>query len=211
VSRRGFPAAERILRDLRPLLAQADPALRQVIPMLEFIGAYKGELNSFFANTAAATQAFDPGTRLHYLRTTNPLNPENLAAYPRRIGSNRPNPYQVPGGYRKLSRGLEVYESRHCGRSVPTIAPDSPVEPPTQIPVPSVPGVPSLPVPVPTAIPIPEGGVPPVVTGITQSIIDRVNQFAFPVNNSAPAPPCKKQRNFTTSGESTRYPHVKAK
>jgi len=207
-SRTGFPAAQRILRDLRPLLAQTDPALRQVIPILQFIGDYKGELNSFFANTAAATQAYDPGTRLHYLRTTNPVNPENFAAYPRRIGSNRPNPYQLPGGYRKLASGLEVYESRHCGRSVPTISttPLSPV--PTTVPVPG------LPVPVPSAVPttVPVPGVPGVVTGLTQSLIDRINQFAFPAqNNGSTAPPCKKQGNFHTSGESTRFPHLKAK
>ena len=147
VSRTGFPAAERILRDLRPLLAQTDPALRQVIPILEVLSAYKGELTAFFANTASATQALDPGTRLHYLRTTNPLNPENLAAYPRRIGSNRPNPYQLPGGYRKLAGGLEVYESRHCGRSVPTIS----TAPPAPAPAPTVPSLPGLPVPVPRA------------------------------------------------------------
>src|SRR5215210_1669977 len=41
VSRTGFPAAQRILRDLRPLLAQTDPALRQVIPILLGLGAYK--------------------------------------------------------------------------------------------------------------------------------------------------------------------------
>src|SRR5829696_6954160 len=120
-SRTGFPAAERILRDLRPLLAQTDPATRQLIPILEFIGAYKNELNAFFANTASATQAYDPGSRLHYLRTTNPLNAENLAAYPRRLGSNRPVAYQLPGGYRRLSKGLEVYEDRHCGRTAPSI------------------------------------------------------------------------------------------
>src|SRR5215217_1509587 len=135
VSRTGFPAAQRILRDLRPLLAQTDPALRQLIPILEVLGAYKGELNSFFANTAAATQAFDPGTQLHYLRTTNPFNPENLAAYPRRLGSNRPNAYQLPGGYRKLSGGLEVYESRHCGRTAPTIS----TEPPAPVATPALP------------------------------------------------------------------------
>src|SRR5215210_5164471 len=208
VSRTGFPAAERILRDLRPLLAQADPALRQVIPMLEFLGAYKGELNSFFANTAASTQAYDPGTRLHYLRTTNPFNPENLAAYPRRIGSNRPNPYQLPGGYRKLSSGLEVYESRHCGRTVPTVSTTPPSPVPTSVPVPGLPvPVPSV---VPTAVPVPTV-VPAEVSGLTQQLLDRINQFAFPLNNSAPAPPCKKQGNFTTSGESTRYPHLKAK
>jgi virulence factor Mce-like protein len=208
-SKTGFPAAERVLRDLRPLLAQTDPALRQLIPILGFLGEYKGELNSFFANTAAATQAFDPGTRLHYLRTTNPLNPENLAAYPRRIGSNRPNAYQLPGGYRKLSRGLEVYENRHCGRSVPTIS-TTPVAVPTAVPVPDLP----VPVPsaVPSAVPVPvPTALPTQVTGLTQSLLDRINQFAFPVNNSAPAPPCKKQGNFHTSGESTRYPHVKAK
>ena len=200
-SRTGFPAAERILRDLRPLLGQADPALRQLIPILEVLDAYKGELTAFFANTASATQAFDPGTRLHYLRTTNPLNPENLAAYPRRLGTNRPNPYQLPGGYRKLPGGLEVYEARHCGRTVPTI---STAPPPVAT---AVPGLPGLPVPVP---PVPTV-LPPAATGITQSLIDRINQFAFPVNNTVPAPPCKKQGNFTTGGESTRYPHVKGK
>jgi hypothetical protein len=62
---------------------------------------------------------------------------------------------------------------------------------------------------VPSAVPVPT--LPSEVTGITQSLIDRINQFAFPVNNSAPAPACKKQGNFNTSGESTRYPHLKAK
>jgi phospholipid/cholesterol/gamma-HCH transport system substrate-binding protein len=205
VSRTGFPAAQRILRDLRPLLAQTDPALRQLIPILEVLGAYKGELNSFFANTASATQAFDPGTRLHYLRTTNPLNPENLAAYPRRIGSNRPNAYQLPGGYKKLSSGLEVYESRHCGRTAPTIS----TEPPAPVPTPALP---DLPVPVPSAVPtaVPTA-VPSEVSGLTQALIDRINQFAFPAQGAVPAPACKKQANFNAGGESTRYPHYKAK
>ncbi|HYH90250.1 MAG TPA: MlaD family protein [Solirubrobacteraceae bacterium] len=207
VSRTGFPAAERILRDLRPLLAQTDPALRQVIPILEVLQAYKGELNSFFANTASATQAYDPGTRLHYLRTTNPLNPENLAAYPRRLGSNRPNPYQVPGGYRRLDRNLQVYENRHCGRTAPTIS-NGPTPVPAPPAVPGVPGVPDLPVPVPSVVPT---VVPPEVSGITQSLIDRINQFAFPLQGAVPAPGCEKQPNFTFGGESTQYPHVKGK
>jgi phospholipid/cholesterol/gamma-HCH transport system substrate-binding protein len=194
-SRTGFPAAEKILEDLRPLLNQADPALRQVIPILLGLGAYKAELTAFFANTAAATQAFDPGTRLHYLRTTNPLNPENLAAYPRRIGSNRPNPYQLPGGYRKLSSGLEVYENRHCGRGMPTISTDTPV--------PAPPAVPGVPAPVPTV-------VPPEVSGLTQSLIDRINQYAFPGGRSVVAPACKKQGKFPVDGETTDYPHLKA-
>ena len=190
------------------MLNQADPALRQVIPILEGLGAYKGELTAFFANTAAATQAFDPGTRLHYLRTTNPLNTENLAAYPRRLGSNRPNPYQLPGGYKKLSSGLEVYENRHCGRALPTIDTTTPA--PVAVPT-VVPDLPDLPVPVPSAVPsVVPTVVPPAVSGLTQSLIDRINQYAFPAANAAPAPACKKQGKFPVGGESTDYPHLRA-
>ena len=103
---KGFPAAEQTLEDARPLLGQLDPATAQLAPMVEFIGLYKRELTSFFGNTAAATQAKDPGSNLHYLRTSNPLNPENLAVYPRRLPTNRPNPYRLPGGFDELPQGL---------------------------------------------------------------------------------------------------------
>ncbi len=201
-SKTGFPAAERIVRDLRPLLAQTDPATRQLIPILEFIGLYKGELNAFFANTAAATQAFDPGSRLHYLRTTNPLNPENLAAYPRRLGTNRPNPYQLPRGYAQLSKNLQVYENRHCGRAVPAGVTTAPVAVPTAVPVP--------PLPVPTVVPVPTV-LPTEVTGLTQALIDGVNQFAFPAGSNVPAPKCEKQAQFTTGGNATDYPQVEGR
>src|SRR4051812_28506581 len=90
-SKTGFPAAEQTLEDARPLIGQLNPTTQQLTPALNFLGLYKRELTSFFANTVAATQAKDPGTSLHYLRTTNPLNPENLAVYPRRLPTNRPN------------------------------------------------------------------------------------------------------------------------
>ena len=204
-SKTGFPAAERIIRDLRPLLAQTDPALRQLIPILEFIGAYKAELNSFFANTAAASQAFDPGTGLHYLRTTNPLNLENLAAYPRRLGTNRPNPYQLPGGYKRLSSHLQVYENRHCGRTVPTI---SAAPPATRRPSRSRP---SRSRPSPSRRSRSRPPCRAEVSGITPALLDQINRFVFPAQGQVPAPPCEKQGKFTTSGETTDYPHVRAK
>src|SRR4051794_13474236 len=107
-SKQGFPAAQRVLRDLRPLLAQIDPAANQLVPILDWIGLYKRELTSFFANTVGATQAKTPGLPIHYLRTTNPLNAENLAVYPKRIGTNRPNPYTYPGAFDRLAKGLQV-------------------------------------------------------------------------------------------------------
>src|SRR5215207_8827089 len=67
-SRTGFPAAERVLEDARPLIAQLDPAMRQLSPIFEFIGLYKPELTAFFANSVTATQAASGGG-LHYLRT----------------------------------------------------------------------------------------------------------------------------------------------
>ena len=40
-SKKGFPAAQKVLQDLRPLLAQVDPAAQQLVPLLDFIGLYK--------------------------------------------------------------------------------------------------------------------------------------------------------------------------
>ena len=121
-SRTGIPAAQRILEDLRPLLAQIDPAGRQLVPITDFLALYKSEITAFFANTVATTQARDISTRVHYLRTTNPFNLENLAVYPRRLGTNRTNPYMLPRGYDKLARGCDSFETRHCGRALPTIS-----------------------------------------------------------------------------------------
>ena len=117
---KGFPAAERVLADARPLIAQLDPAMRQLGPIVDFLGLYKPELTAFLANTPAATQAKDT-SGIHYLRTVNPLNPENLAVYPRRIGSNRTNPYTKPGLSKQLRGGMDVFDDRHCGAGQPSI------------------------------------------------------------------------------------------
>jgi ABC-type transporter Mla subunit MlaD len=126
-SRRGLPALERFTGDLRPTLAELDPPLRQLNPMLAFLGPYRSELTAFLANATAATNAFDvdaDGRRLHYLRTTNPLNPESLAAYPRRIGTNRSNPYLPARAFDELARGLPSLDTRSCAAGVPRMAPD---------------------------------------------------------------------------------------
>ena len=84
---------------MRPLLGQLDPATAQLTPAVDFIGQYKPELTSFFANAAAATQAKEPvgDEQVHYLRTSNPLNAENLAVYPNRLPTNRPEPVPAAG------------------------------------------------------------------------------------------------------------------
>ena len=199
-SRRGFPAAERTLQDLRPLLAQLDPVGRQLNPVLNALGFYKRELTAFFANTVAATQAtvLSGTERVHYLRTTNPFGPENLAVYPRRIGSNRTNPYALPGHFDKLREGLDSYETRQCtpARGIPVI---------DNTPSPVRPDLATGPV----------GASQGVVNGLfsyPQSLIDEILRFGFPsgVAHVGPAPPCRQQAKFPLGGELTQYPHVKA-
>jgi phospholipid/cholesterol/gamma-HCH transport system substrate-binding protein len=123
VSRRGLPALERTLDQTRPFLARLDPWLRSLQPTLDYLGLYKREIAAFFANDTAATMAGDQGTGtsavLKYLRTSNPLTPEILAAYPRRIPTNRSNPYSEPGAYDQLRRGLPVFGSYLCANPGP--------------------------------------------------------------------------------------------
>jgi phospholipid/cholesterol/gamma-HCH transport system substrate-binding protein len=128
VSRKGLPATSQFLDDLRPLLDATDPFLRNLNPMLQWIGLYKHEITAFFANDVAATQAMSLGadnkTQLHYLRTSNPLNPENLAIYPHRIATNRSNPYVAPLGYSKYP--LKVFGTYLCTNNpVPTLLPSA--------------------------------------------------------------------------------------
>jgi phospholipid/cholesterol/gamma-HCH transport system substrate-binding protein len=182
-SRTGFPAAERVLRDARPLIAQLDPAMRQITPILQFLGLYKPELTGFFANTVGATQASqnEGGRQVHYLRTTNPLNPENLAVYPRRIGTNRPNAYAKPGNFSQLRQGMPVFENRHCANGVPSIT-----------------NVPSTP-------------LPPVLGDlIPDELLNNIVTFAFGgTQQGGAAVPCRPQGRYDFGGEITQYPHVR--
>src|SRR2546423_1467124 len=133
-SKTGLPALERFLDEFRPFLAEFDAPLRQLNPVLRYIGAYRNELRSFLANVPAATQAGDRPANakgiVHYLRTLNPVNPQNLAHYPHRLGSNRSNPYELPGGYLKLAdRSRESYETRDCTKGSPTLPQPNPADP----------------------------------------------------------------------------------
>ncbi|HEY8583421.1 MAG TPA: MlaD family protein [Capillimicrobium sp.] len=215
-SLRGLPATRAFLREFAPFLGQLDPALRQLNPMLSFIGEYDRELNAFFANVVAATNARQPargdgGQQLQYLRTLNPLNPEMLALYPRRLPSNRTNPYMLPGGYQKLAQGLDSYETRQCARGgrLPQLLN------PSQL-LGAVGGVtnaltPFLP---PVLANLTSEQVTSVVgelnTFITDAFVEELFDFAFGGTQSIIAPPCRQQPDFTTRGGTTQYPHVTA-
>jgi len=196
VSRRGVPAVERFLKDTRPLLRQLDPFLRDVNPILDWLGIYKREFASFFALDSAATQAVDrpPGSNgpVHYLRTANPFNPENLAAYPRRISTNRPNPYVAPG--QSSPKPIPVFGTYACGTAaIPPLAPpgSTPADP-IQLP--------GLPAPLPDPSPITDQ--------LSSHLRDLINTYAYG-NGNPQAPPCVEQRPLgNLIGQSGKYPHV---
>jgi len=129
VSKKGLPALEDFLNETTPLLAQVDPFLRELNPILDYLGLYKHEIAAFFANDVASTQVSEvplgSDVPVHYLRTTNPVNPEVLAAWPYRLATNRSNPYVEPEGYRKLKSGLEVFDDYYCTNNA--VAPVSPL------------------------------------------------------------------------------------
>ena len=122
---------------------------------------------------------------MHYLRTTNPVNPENLAVYPVRIGTNRPNPYTFPDAFKKLATGLLSYETRQCASG-----------------------------PVPTLVTQPQPGLPiDPLSLIPADVAANIQKFFFgptAPNGAVAAPACTQQGKFPFGGEVTQYPHVNA-
>jgi phospholipid/cholesterol/gamma-HCH transport system substrate-binding protein len=213
-SQRGLPALTRFNDELHPLLAETDEPLRQLNPILGFVGAYPRELTAFFSNVVASTQATtgSGADAVHYLRTTNPVNAENLAVYPRRIGTNRPNPYQFPGAFANLARGLPQYETRHCGRGIPTLV-TQPLPAGTLPAVPTpIPTLPGLPVSVPPIVPPAVPSIPDPTTLIPAPLATAIQTLFLPAAGtaaSAAAPACRQQPPFNVQGERTQFPRVK--
>jgi phospholipid/cholesterol/gamma-HCH transport system substrate-binding protein len=128
-SKKGLPALERSLAQLTPLLGAVPPVLRNFDPFLKFTGEYVPELQALFANATAATEGHDKnpdvtaGSVQHYLRGLVTINPEGLAVYNSRIGTNRANPYTQPGAFSLLGAGgLQVFSSAGCADSAPSVS-----------------------------------------------------------------------------------------
>lgn len=114
----GVPALNRFLNASIPWLKRLKPYLGGLVPIIDYINVYRRELAGFFANSTATTQATGASTStgkpLHYLRISNPVNPEILTEYQGRLSSNRGNPYLIPGGYSQLVSGLSVFAPNLC-------------------------------------------------------------------------------------------------
>jgi virulence factor Mce-like protein len=127
-SKKGLPALDTILNQIPPLLSAFQPFLQNANPMVSYIGLYKQEITSFFANVTAATQGSDHeapravGQSIHYLRASQTLSPLGLATYPSPIGSDRDDAYKLPGAYNQLAKGLNVLDSSECSNGNPSLS-----------------------------------------------------------------------------------------
>jgi phospholipid/cholesterol/gamma-HCH transport system substrate-binding protein len=116
-SRTGFPALRTFLDQSVPFLTALKPYLGNIVPVINYLNVNRQELAGFFANSAATTQARGQASNnqdLHYLRISNPLNPDVLTPYTKRPETNRTNPYLGPGGYSNLRTGLPSFGTYLC-------------------------------------------------------------------------------------------------
>jgi len=130
-SKAGVPAFEQFLKDSVPWLTRLKPYLGDIVPVIDYINTYRREIAAFFANSTATTQASGQNITqtksLHYLRISNPVNPEVLTAYQHRLSSNRGNPYPAPGTSGQLLAGLRTFGGYLCTSTPqPAIGPTVP-------------------------------------------------------------------------------------
>jgi phospholipid/cholesterol/gamma-HCH transport system substrate-binding protein len=188
-AKKGLPDTAKVLNLTVPVLENLRPVLHNFDPFLESLGEYVPELQAFFANLTAATEASGAngsaekngkpqGPREHYLRAMLVFNPQSLAVYPQRVGTDRSNPYFQPGAFRALgSGGLQVFSSSSCANSAPSVSG-------------------------------PSNGA------ISQSLIELIEQFKIAnpnkpeSSNVVAAPPCNQQGPFTFNGHTSQFPLV---
>jgi phospholipid/cholesterol/gamma-HCH transport system substrate-binding protein len=179
-AKKGLPDTKKFLDLTVPLLESFRPVLHNLDPFFQYLDQYVPELQAFFANFTASTQAHGgnsnvpQGPSQHYLRAMQVLSPESLAIYPARVGTDRANPYFKPGAFGSLG-GLQVFNSSSCAN-----------------PVPSVSG--------------PANGT--ISPSLIEQIIQFKVVNAPETPNAILAPACNQQAPFTFNGHTSQFPHV---
>jgi len=181
-AKKGLPYTSTVLNLTVPLLENLRPVLHNFDPFLQSLSEYVPELQAFFANLTAASEAhgangstLGQGPSQHYLRTMLTFNPEGLAVYSARVGTNRGNPYFKPGAFNSLASGLSVFSNSNCADSAPSVS-----GPPNE--------------------------------AVSQSLIELIQQFKVAnvpgQPNQVAAPACTQQGPFTFNGQTSQFPHV---
>jgi phospholipid/cholesterol/gamma-HCH transport system substrate-binding protein len=108
VTIRTLPSERRLLTAMLPFMRRLFPAAQQVVPVMEYLTAYRRELVAAMANLGAALEATSPsdnGVVLHYLRTLLVFNDESEVGASKRVPDNRHNAYYAPGELASIGHG----------------------------------------------------------------------------------------------------------
>jgi phospholipid/cholesterol/gamma-HCH transport system substrate-binding protein len=125
----GLPDLSKSLKLTEPVLENLRPVLHNLDPFLQYTGTYLKEVQAFFANLTSASQfqarngdlPESEESKQHLLSTLATLNPESLAVYAGKVGTNRPNAYPLPGIYTSLASGLPVFSTTGCANEAPSV------------------------------------------------------------------------------------------
>jgi len=185
-----------------PVLENLRPVLHNLDPFLQYLGEYLPELQSFFANVTAATEATEVSSdlptesgKLHDLTGMQVLTPESLAIYQSRIGTNRADAYPHSGAYSSLAGGLPVFSSSACANSAPSVSgPGNEIASEALIELLTAPH------------PEKEKGLPSEKRERQEGESPVANEPG--TANRVPAPSCAQQSPFTFNGETSQFPHA---
>jgi len=135
ISRTALPALTKIVDASHPVFRILVPTLRELLPVIDYLGLYKHEVTAQISLVAAATQgSVSSGAGMppiHYLRALAPLSLEAAAVQGERLGSNRSNPYLAPLGLLKLPGGLDAFDCTNVNNPGSEPAPPCNVQQPT--------------------------------------------------------------------------------
>jgi phospholipid/cholesterol/gamma-HCH transport system substrate-binding protein len=123
VAEDALPATTRTVNAARPVFQQLAPALRDLLPVVDYLGLFPNEAVTFFAGIAAAlndTEQGSDGKPIHYFRVVIPFSPEGLVGVRERFGTNRHNPYIKPRWLDDLPTGLEAIDCENVGNTSPS-------------------------------------------------------------------------------------------
>jgi phospholipid/cholesterol/gamma-HCH transport system substrate-binding protein len=127
ISKTALPATTRVVNAAHPLFRLLVPVLLEALPIVDFAYLYKAELVTAFADIATSTEASEVGVaggpRIHYLRALVPFTQEGLVAWPKRISSNRHDPYLLPRELQRLKTHLRSFDCRNTGNPGSQAAP----------------------------------------------------------------------------------------
>jgi phospholipid/cholesterol/gamma-HCH transport system substrate-binding protein len=190
-AKKGLPLTSKTLDLTTTQLENFRPVLHNFDPFLQYLSQYIPEVQAFFANFTAVTQAHGKNTNTpggpaqHYLTAMNTLTPESLTVYTQRPGTDRANPYFKPGAFSSIANGgLQVFSNSACSNATPSIS-----------------GPPSAAISQELINELSEGPTPkePYKAKVA-------NQPETP--NGVPAPACNQQGPFTFNGFTGQFPHV---